>query len=110
MTSRLAVEHLEAVWARSDRWAGVGEVLLRHNDLTNLTRGETPVADHPAMDNVLSFCADKQVPISVHHDSSSAGRPSEHEYIAPFENAIRKTSRYPHRLVSRRCIAPSAPQ
>lgn len=89
-TDRLAIEHLEAVWSRSDRWAGVGEVLLRHDDLTNLTRGETPVADHPAMDNVLSFCADKQVPISVHHDSSSAGRPSEHEYIEPFENAIRK--------------------
>lgn len=32
-TDRLAVEHLESVWARSDRWAGVGEVLLRHDDL-----------------------------------------------------------------------------
>ncbi|MFJ6095769.1 amidohydrolase family protein [Williamsia muralis] len=105
-TDRLAVDHLEAVWARSDRWAGIGEVLLRHDDLTNLTRGETPVADHLAMDNVFGFCADKKVPISVHHDSSSAGRPSEQEYVEPFENAIRRhrTTRivWCHAGVSRR--------
>lgn len=31
------------------------------------------------MDNVLDFYADRQVPISVHHDSSSPGRASAHE-------------------------------
>jgi hypothetical protein len=87
-TDRLAVDHLDAVWSRSDRWAGVGEVLLRHDDLTNLTLGETPVADHAAMDGIFDFCAQHDVPISVHHDSSSAGRPSAHEYVQPFENAI----------------------
>ena len=91
-TDRLAVEHVERVWALSPRWAGVGELLLRHDDLTNLTQGETPVADHPALDDVLDFCAGRDVPVSVHHDSASRGRPSEHEYLPPFEAMLDKHS------------------
>lgn len=108
-TDRLVAEHLDAVWSRSPRWAGVGEVLLRHDDLTNLTVGETPVADHPAMDGVLDFCAQHHVPISIHHDSSSAGRPARHEYLPPLEAALRRhrgtTVVWCHAGVSRR-VAP----
>ena len=89
-TDLLAIEHLEFVWAKSDRWAGVGELMMRHDDLTNLTVGEVPSPDHPAMDPVLDFCADHSVPVSLHHDASSPLRPGEHEYLPKLENALRR--------------------
>ncbi|MDF3311991.1 amidohydrolase family protein [Rhodococcus sp. T2V] len=87
-TDLLAIEHLEFVWGRSDRWAGVGEVMLRHDDLTNLTSGEVPSPDHVAMDAVLDFCAQNDAPISLHHDSSSVGMPDRHEYAESLERAL----------------------
>ncbi|MDI9938274.1 MULTISPECIES: amidohydrolase family protein [Rhodococcus] len=89
-TDRLAVEHVEFVWSRTDRWAGVGEVMFRHDDLTNLTLGEVPSPDHVAMDEVLAFCAEKEVPISLHHDSASTGMPGRHEYIGALERALER--------------------
>ncbi|EOM78332.1 hypothetical protein Rrhod_0160 [Rhodococcus rhodnii LMG 5362] len=89
-TDRLAGEHLEHLWERSERWAGVGEVMLRHDDLTDLTAGETPTADHIAMDVVADFCRDKNVPLLVHHDSSSPGRPGRHEYVAELDRLLRR--------------------
>jgi hypothetical protein len=87
-TDKLAIDHLEFVWSRSDRWAGVGEVMFRHDDLTNLTLGDVPAPDHEAMDAVLDFCAQRKVPISLHHDSASPGLPDRHEYVGKLENAL----------------------
>ncbi|MFE7421815.1 amidohydrolase family protein [Rhodococcus sp. NPDC057529] len=87
-TDLLAIEHLDFVWSRSDRWAGVGEVMFRHDDLTNLTSGEVPSPDHVAMDAVLDFCAQNDAPISLHHDSSSVGMPDRHEYAGSLSNAL----------------------
>lgn len=105
-TDQLAIEHLELVWSRSDRWAGVGEVMMRHDDLTNLTVGEVPAPDHPAMDDVLAFCGERQVPLSLHHDAGAPARPGDHEYTASLENALRRHRSTPivwcHAGVSRR--------
>jgi hypothetical protein len=89
-TDRLAPEILARTLDRWDRWAGVGEVLLRHDALTNLTIGETPRADHRAMVGVLELCAERGLPVSVHHDTGSPGRPASHEYVAQLEWLLRE--------------------
>lgn len=79
-TDRLAAAHLAEMTARYDGWRGIGELLLRHDDLTNLTYGETARAGHLALDDVLDFARGRDWPVSVHQDSSSTGRPDLLEY------------------------------
>ncbi len=46
----------------------IGEVLLRHDDLTNLTSGERPRANHPALFRIYDFAGEQGIPVSVHHN------------------------------------------
>jgi hypothetical protein len=96
VTDLLAIEHLERVWGSYDGWAGIGELLLRHDDLTNLTQGEPATIAHPALEPVLDFARGHGVPVAVHQDSSSAGRPGEHEYVPELSFAL---ARHPHTTV-----------
>jgi hypothetical protein len=108
-TDLLAIEHLDRVWSSYDGWAGIGELLLRHDDLTNLTQGEPATITHPALQPVLDFARAQGVPVAVHQDSSSAGRPGEHEYVPELSSALarhpRTTVVWCHAGISRR-IAP----
>jgi hypothetical protein len=108
-TDLLAIEHLERVWNSYDGWAGIGELLLRHDDLTNLTQGEPATMAHPALQPILDFARAHDVPVAVHQDSSSAGRPGEHEYVPELSGALarhpRTTVVWCHAGISRR-IAP----
>jgi hypothetical protein len=105
-TDLLAIEHVDLMWSRHDCWRGIGEVMLRHDDLTNLTNAENPSASHPALDPVFDFAAGHDVPVAVHHDSSSSGRPGEHEYIGQLDQMLARHSRttvvWCHAGVSRR--------
>ncbi len=47
---------------------GIGEVMSRHDDLTNLTTGERPSGDHPALHRVCDFAGEMHLPVSVHHN------------------------------------------
>jgi hypothetical protein len=87
-TDLLAVEHVERMIGRHDCWRGVGELLLRHDDLTNLTYGETARAGHPALDPVLDLCRARGWPVSVHQDSSSAGRWDAFEYVGELRQML----------------------
>lgn len=87
-TDLLAVEHVERMIGRHDGWRGVGELLLRHDDLTNLTYGETARAGHPALDPVLDLCRERGWPVSVHQDSSSAGRWDAFEYVGELREML----------------------
>ena len=49
-------------------WEGIGEVMSRHDDLTNLTTGERPSGDHPALHRVCDFAGEHHLPVSVHHN------------------------------------------
>ncbi|HVW44327.1 MAG TPA: amidohydrolase family protein [Amycolatopsis sp.] len=105
-TDQLAIDQIEHAWSRHDCWRGIGEIMLRHDDLTNLTHGENPSAAHPALDPVFAFAADKGCPIAVHHDSSSPGRPGEHEYVDQLDQMLtchpNTTTIWCHAGVSRR--------
>ena len=59
-------------------WQGIGEVMSRHDDLTNLTTGERPRADHPALVRVCRFAGKHFLPVSIHHNIAPVSRnPSE---------------------------------
>ena len=49
-------------------WKGIGEVMSRHDDLTNLTLGERPRADHPSLLRIYDFAGDHGLPVSIHHN------------------------------------------
>ena len=49
-------------------WKGIGEVMSRHDDLTNLTLGERPRANHSALFRVYDFAGENGLPVSVHHN------------------------------------------
>ena len=57
-------------------WQGIGEVMSRHDDLTNLTTGERPRADHPALVRVCRFAGKHFLPVSIHHNIAPISRNS----------------------------------
>jgi hypothetical protein len=46
----------------------IGEVMSRHDDLTNLTTGERPRANHPALMRIYDFAGEHGIPVSIHHN------------------------------------------
>lgn len=70
-------------------WQGIGEIFLRHDDLTALTLGETPVADHPALDAVYELARDNDFAVQLH---SNIGNKYKREavYLPELERALQK--------------------
>ena len=68
-----AVDHIERMlqW-RPGFWQGIGEVLTRHDDLTALTEGEKPRANHQAMHRVYRLAAKHHLPVLLHANITSA--------------------------------------
>ncbi len=46
----------------------IGEVMSRHDDITNLTTGERPRANHPALLRIFDFAGEHGIPVSIHHN------------------------------------------
>ena len=46
----------------------VSEMISWHDDLTNLTAGERPRANHPALARVCRFAGEYHLPVSIHHN------------------------------------------
>ena len=55
-------------------WECIGEVMSRHDDLTNLTTGERPRANHPALARVCRFAGESYIPVSIHHNIAPISR------------------------------------
>ncbi|MDY6856872.1 MAG: hypothetical protein SWO11_19620 [Thermodesulfobacteriota bacterium] len=69
-TNLSAIEYIKELWRKHPFWKGVGEVLFRHDDLTDLTIGETARCNHPAMAPIYRFCVEEQIPINIHQNSN----------------------------------------
>lgn len=89
-TDCCAIDYMEYMFEKYPFWKGIGEVLLRHDDLTNLTLGETARANHPAMDSVYDFCAKKRIPICLHQNSTSIGIHDQYEYLHELNESLGK--------------------
>ena len=64
-------------------------VLLRHDDLTNLTISEIARANHPSMEPIYNFCEEKNIPICLHQNSTS---------VAGSVNQTKKSYAYLHKM------------
>ncbi|MEC9055743.1 MAG: amidohydrolase family protein, partial [Verrucomicrobiota bacterium] len=52
----------------------IGEVMSRHDDLTNLTSGDRPRVNHPALFRVFDFAGEFDIPVSLHHNITAISR------------------------------------
>ena len=53
---------------------GLGELMSRHDDLTNLTTGERPRANHPSFIRLFKFAGRVSLPVSIHHNVAPISR------------------------------------
>ncbi|MDO8671885.1 MAG: amidohydrolase family protein, partial [Dehalococcoidia bacterium] len=110
-TDRYAIRHIERMYAQyPDLWSGIGEVLLRHDDLTSLTYGEPPRANHRAMWPVYQFAGDHDLPVLLHPNVTSVSRSDQPVYLYELEEAVRDHPRtrfvFAHCGMSRRVNVP----
>jgi hypothetical protein len=71
-TDMNAARHVEALIGRyPGLWRGIGEVITRHDDLTALTEGETPRANHPALMKVYRLAGRYHLPVLLHSNLTS---------------------------------------
>jgi hypothetical protein len=70
---RFAAEHIQQVFdLYPGQFAGIGELMSRHDDLTALTYGEPPHLDHPAFLEIFDMAAEGGYPVLIHHNISAA--------------------------------------
>lgn len=87
---KLAVEHIQRMldWYPG-LWAGIGEVMTRHDDLTAFTYGEPPRANHEALSAVYELAAKNNLPVLLHSNITSV-RMREPLYLGELEEALIK--------------------
>ena len=94
----------------------IGEVMSRHDDLTNLTTGERPRANHPALMRVYDFAGQNRIPVSIHHNIAPVS-PGENykdphylpELLEAFEEFPDTTFIWCHAGISRRVVIADLP-
>jgi len=79
------VEHL--IERYPGLWQGVGEILTRHDQLTALTEGETPRANHPALMKVYAMAGRYDLPVLLHSNLTSL-REETPIYLGELEEAL----------------------
>ncbi len=89
-TDKYAVRDVERMLGKYPFWRGVGEVLCRHDDLTNLTHEETARVNHPALFEIYELCAARRLPVLVHQNSTSVSIHDEYEHLHELEEILDK--------------------
>ena len=89
-TDKYAVRDIERMLDRYPFWRGVGEVLCRHDDLTNLTKEETARVNHPALFDIYELCAAKKLPVLIHQNSTSVSIHDDYEHLHELEEILEK--------------------
>jgi hypothetical protein len=108
---RYALRHVERLYSQyPDVWSGIGEVLLRHDDLTAFTYGETARANHPALGPIYQFAADHNLPVLLHQNITSVTKSDHPVYLWELEEAVAEFPRtrfiFAHCGMSRRLNVP----
>lgn len=90
---------------------GVGEILLRHDDLTLMTLGETPRCNSVAMHNLAEFCREHDLPLMIHQNITSIGFGTHPEFLPELKELLSKhpktTFIWVHCGISRRVLIPN---
>jgi len=66
---------------------GIGELMSRHDDLTWMTYGEAPRANHPALLKVYDLAAEYGLPVILHHNIAPVNNP-EPVYMGELQSAL----------------------
>ena len=108
---RFALRHVERLYNQyPDVWSGIGEVLLRHDDLTAFTFGETARANHPGLWPVYQFAAEHDLPVLLHQNITSVTKNDHPVYLYELEEAVAEFPRtrfiFAHCGMSRRVNVP----
>ena len=108
---RYGLRHIERLYAQyPEVWSGIGEVLLRHDDLTAFTYGETARANHVALWPVYQFAADHDLPVLLHQNITSVTKSDHPAYLWELEEAVAEFPRtrfiFAHCGMSRRVNVP----
>ena len=108
---RYALRHIQRLYSQyPDVWSGIGEILLRHDDLTAFTYGETARANHPALWPVYQFASDYDLPVLLHQNVTSVTKSDHPVYLWELEEAVAEFPRtrfiFAHCGMSRRVNVP----
>jgi len=87
-TDRCAARDIGRMLDQYPFWRGVGEVLCRHDDLTNMTNEETARVNHPALWDVYELCASRGLPVLVHQNSTSVSIHDDYEHLDELEEML----------------------
>lgn len=94
----------------------IGEVMSRHDDLTNLTTGERPRVNHPALFRVFDFAGEHGIPVSLHHNITAISRGTDTkeplylaEILSAFDAFPKTRFIWCHGGISRRLNVPDMP-
>jgi hypothetical protein len=91
---RYALRHIERLYEQyPDVWSGIGEILLRHDDLTAFTYGENARANHRALWPVYQFAADHDLPVLLHQNVTSVTKSDHPVFLHEMEEALREFPR-----------------
>ena len=89
-TDRFALRDVERLYAQyPDVWCGIGELLLRHDDLTAFTYGEPARANHRALWPIYQFAGDHDLPVLIHQNVTAVSKGDHPVYLYEFEEAVR---------------------
>ena len=67
-----AIDHIQRMVALyPDFWAGIGEILTRHDILSGMTYGVNARADHPALMKVYQYATEMNLPVVLHSNITS---------------------------------------
>lgn len=101
-TDKHAIRHVERLFAHyPGLFRGIGEILLRHDDLTALTYGEPARANHPALFPIYEFAAEHDLPVLIHQNVTSVTKSDHPIYVWELDEVL---SRFPRtRFVFAHC-------
>jgi predicted TIM-barrel fold metal-dependent hydrolase len=87
---KLAVDHIQRMldW-HPGLWAGIGEIMTRHDDLSAFSYGEPPRANHEALNPVYELAAKHNLPVLLHSNITSV-RMREPLYLGELEDALQR--------------------
>ncbi len=110
-TDKFAVRDVKRLYeAYPDVWSGIGELLLRHDDLTAFTYGEPPRANHRALWPIYEFAGEHDLPVLMHQNVTSVSKSDHPVYLYELEEALRDFPRtqivLAHCGISRRVEVP----
>jgi hypothetical protein len=89
-TDLYAARDIERMLDKYPFWRGVGEVLCRHDDLTNMTNEETARINHRALWDVCELCASRGLPILLHQNSTSVSIHDDYEHLEELEEMLER--------------------